>query len=81
MAQIQPQLPPTNISPQLDEEYISTIGLARRWACSRSSADRIARRAGFAKLLLGTGRNGLVRYTLSEVVIFERQRTIHSQPK
>lgn len=61
-------------------EMISTQDLATRWSCSRSSADRIARREGFKRVLLGCGRNGLVRYRLYEILAYERQRTIQSPP-
>ena len=40
--------------------YISPKELQRRWQCSRSSVDRVARRAGLTRLYLGEGRNGMV---------------------
>ena len=55
-------------------EYIAPKELARRWQCSRSSVDRIAKRAGMARVLLGEGRNGIVRYLRSEVDVYERSR-------
>jgi hypothetical protein len=54
--------------------YISPAELAARWRCGRSSVDRIARRAGFTRLYLGTGRNGLVRYLRKEVIEYEASR-------
>jgi hypothetical protein len=53
--------------------YIAPRELMFRWRCSRSSVDRIARRASFKRLLLGVGKNGLVRYLRSEVEALERQ--------
>ncbi|MGD0660214.1 MAG: hypothetical protein ABSD38_19310 [Syntrophorhabdales bacterium] len=56
--------------------YISPGELARRWRCSRSTVDRIARRGGLRRLLLGEGKNGMVRYVLCEVEELERKSTI-----
>jgi hypothetical protein len=56
--------------------YISPKELAERWRCSRPQVDRIARRAGFKRLLLGHGRNGLVRYLVAEVEALEASRLI-----
>src|SRR5438128_12049283 len=56
-------------------ELISPREIARRWRCSRSSVDRIARRAGFTRFVLGEGRNGMVRYVRSEVERFETSRS------
>jgi hypothetical protein len=53
--------------------YISPNELAVRWSCSRSSVDRIARRAGLTRLCLGEGRNGMVRYVRSEVEEYEER--------
>ena len=55
-------------------EFLSPNELAARWRCSRSSVDRIARRAGLTRVCLGTGRNGLVRYLREEVQAFELSR-------
>ena len=57
-------------------EDISPNELAIRWQCSRSSVDRIADRAGLSRVLLGEGRNGMVRYLRSEVVAYEQSRTV-----
>lgn len=54
-------------------QYLSPRDLAIRWSCSRTSAQRIAERAGFARYLLGQGRNGMVRYALAEIEAFERR--------
>ena len=51
--------------------YIAPKELMLRWCCSRSQVDRIARREGLTRLLLGTGRNGMVRYVRSEVAALE----------
>ena len=57
-------------------EYISPRELAQRWRCSRSSVDRIARRAGFGRLCLGEGHNGMVRYLRKEVEAYEQSRRV-----
>jgi hypothetical protein len=54
--------------------YVSPKELQERWRCSRSSVDRIARRAGLTRLCLGEGRNGIVRYSREEVEAFEAKR-------
>ncbi len=59
-----------------DSPYLSPSELAERWRCSRSSVDRIARRAGLSRLMLGHGRNGLVRYIREEVERYEVTRKI-----
>mgnify|MGYP006309275649 CR=1 FL=1 len=59
---------------QTESPYISPKELAERWQCSRSSVDRIARRAGLSRLYLGEGRNGIVRYVRQEVERYERAR-------
>lgn len=66
-----PVKPDQDISP-----YVSPKELASRWRCSRSSIDRIARRAGFIRLCLGEGKNGTVRYIRKEVEDYEAQRQI-----
>jgi hypothetical protein len=47
--------------------YVSGNELAERWQCSRSSVERIARRAGLTRLCLGEGRNGIVRHFREEL--------------
>lgn len=59
-----------------ESPYISPAELAVRWACSRSSVDRIARRAAITRLYLGEGKNGLVRYMRKEVEAYEETRRI-----
>jgi hypothetical protein len=54
--------------------YLTPKELAARWRCSRSSVDRIARRAGLTRLCLGEGRNGIVRFIRKEVEMFETSR-------
>ena len=56
--------------------YVSPNELSKRWQCSRSSVDRIARRAGMTRICLGEGRNGIVRYLRDEALAFESERTI-----
>jgi len=54
--------------------YISPKELALRWQCSRSSVDRIARRAKLKRLCIGEGKNGSVRYMREEVLAYENKR-------
>ncbi len=54
--------------------YLSPNELAERWRCARSSADRIARRAGLRRVCLGGGVRGMVRYLRKEVEQFEQSR-------
>ena len=54
--------------------FLSPKELAERWRCSRSSVDRIARRAGLSRVCLGEGRNGIVRYLREEVHAYEQSR-------
>lgn len=57
--------------------YISPRELAQRWQCSRSSVDRIARRAGLTRVCLGEGKNGIVRFIRAEVERYETSRFIN----
>lgn len=57
------------------EAWISTRALASRWACSRSTVDRVTRHAGLPRLLLGEGKRRIVRYRLSDVEEYEQART------
>ena len=59
-----------------DPLYISPGELKERWRCSRSSVDRIAARAGLARMFLGEGRHGMIRFLRSEVEAFEASRTV-----
>jgi len=56
--------------------YLSPRELAERWACARSSVQRIATRAGLIRLYLGEGRNGIVRYIRKEIEAYEAQRLV-----
>jgi hypothetical protein len=78
MLQPRDRVKPDNANCQADEEVrcVSPRELAIRWQCSRSSVDRIARRAGFTRLCLGEGRNGLVRYLRQDVEKYETARKI-----
>lgn len=58
--------------------YLAPNELAERWRCSRSSADRIARRAGLTRWCLGEGRNGIVRYLREEVDAYEASRRVQT---
>lgn len=62
------------IKPETRLPYVSPRELAARWQCSRSSVDRIARRAGLSRMFLGEGRNGMVRYVREEVEHYEQSR-------
>lgn len=62
--------------PQSESPYISPNELAERWQCGRSTVDRIARRAGIARVYLGEGRNGMVRYVRKEVEAYEAERLV-----
>ena len=59
-----------------ESPYISPRELVARWQCSRSSVDRIARRAGLTRLCLGEGRNGIIRYIREEVEAYETSRRV-----
>ena len=61
---------------QRESPYISPNELAKRWACSRSSVDRIARRVGLTRLCIGEGKNGSIRYLKKEVIAYEKERLI-----
>ena len=63
---------------EAESVYLSSRELAVRWRCSRSSVDRIARRAGLTRVLLGAGRHGIVRFDRKEVEAFEASRRIKS---
>lgn len=54
-----------------ESPYLSPNELMARWRCGRSSVDRIAQRAGMKRLLLGVGKNGIVRYLKKEVEAYE----------
>ena len=56
--------------------YITPAELARRWQCSRSSVDRIARRAGLSRFCLSDGKNGIIRYSREEIIAYENSRRV-----
>jgi hypothetical protein len=62
--------------PVIDPKFIAPRELMRRWCCSRSSVDRIARRARLTRLCLGEGKNGMVRYLRKEVEAYEASRQV-----
>lgn len=62
--------------PQTEALYVFPNELAARWRCSRSTVDRIARRAGLSRLHLGEGKNGIVRYVRKEVEAYEQSRRV-----
>ncbi len=57
-------------------QYFSPRDLALRWRCSRSTVDRIVRRAGLSRLYLGEGRHGIVRYLRREIEALEASRLL-----
>jgi hypothetical protein len=65
---------PTQHSPE--SPYLSPKELANRWRCARSTAQRIAHRAGITRLYLGEGRNGIVRYPRKEIEAYETNRQV-----
>jgi hypothetical protein len=66
----------TNHPSNTEPLYISPNELSKRWQCSRSSVDRIARRACMTRVCLGEGVNGMVRYLRAEALEHESKRTI-----
>lgn len=63
---------------ELPPPYLSPNELVQRWRCSRSSVDRIARRAGLTRICLGIGKNGIVRFLRDEVEQFEAVRMVRA---
>ena len=61
-------------APSDNSPYVTPRELAARWQCARSSVDRIARKAGFTRLCLGEGKNGMIRYLRKEVEAYELLR-------
>lgn len=61
------------------KQYVSPKELAERWCCSRTTAQRIAERAGVAKYFLGEGRNGMVRYALTDIEAYEESRKVSAR--
>jgi hypothetical protein len=58
----------------VSEEYCTVDELARRWACSRTSVNRIIAAAGITRTLLGEGTKGIVRIPREEVLAYEKSR-------
>ncbi len=63
-----------------DKRFLSPRQLAERWDCSATTAQRVAMNAGIAKYCLGEGKNGMVRYLLSEVETYEEKRRVACIP-
>lgn len=61
-----------------DPPYMSPKEVALMLRCSRASVDRLARRAGWTRVVIGEGRNGMVRFLREEVLAFIQARTIAS---
>lgn len=55
------------------EDLISARTWAVRWDCSISSIRRAAKRFKIRTVYVGDGRNGLVRYSLSDILRVERE--------
>jgi hypothetical protein len=64
----------SNVAERDIDIYLSPRELAARWKCARSTADRIVTQAGLTKVLLGEGKNGMVRYLRAEVAAYETSR-------
>ena len=65
---------------QSGKRFVSPRQLSERWNCSPWTAQRIARGAGISRYCLGEGRNGTVRYLLSEVEAYEERRRVIARP-
>ncbi len=49
------------------DRMVSLKVIADRWQVDRSTARRILRQAGIRPIILGTGRNGSIRYVVKEI--------------
>ncbi|BCG46561.1 hypothetical protein GEOBRER4_n1362 [Citrifermentans bremense] len=58
--------------------FITPEQLALRWHCARTSVDRIVRRENLSRVCLGTGKNGMVRFLLKEILDYEASRTVQA---
>lgn len=76
VARVNPMMISQSENMDSEDTYIAPKQLARRWQCGRSSVDRIARRAGFTRICLGIGKNGMVRYVRKEVIAYEESRQV-----
>ena len=65
-----------DMRPKEPAPFFSPKELAERWRCARSSVDRITRRAGLRRVLLGEGCRGMVRYLRKEVEHYEKSRLV-----
>ena len=66
------------IAPDDPNLYLSPRDLVDRWRCSPSSVYRIVKQAGFTKICLGEGKNGIVRYLREEVDAYEASRRVQA---
>lgn len=57
----------------VSSKYISARTWAKRWDCSVSSIRRAAGRLPVRRVYVGSGRNGLVRYSLDDIEKVERE--------
>jgi hypothetical protein len=69
-----------NPNKETPSPYVSPKELSHRWLISRSSVDRIARRAGLTRLCIGEGKNGTVRFDRKEVLDYEAKQRIKAHP-
>ncbi len=65
-----------NIQANGEPIYISPNELLVRWRCTRSAVHRYCKDAKFRRFMLGNGKNGNVRYLLSDVEKYEKERTV-----
>lgn len=70
---------PSSVFHSEDDALISPKAAAKLLDCSRTSVDRIANRAGWTRVFLGHGRNGLSRYRLNEVKRFIEERSVRPE--
>lgn len=59
--------------------YVSARTWARRWDCSVSTVRRAARRFAVRRIYVGPGRNGLLRFDLSDIERVERDNGMEAQ--
>jgi hypothetical protein len=62
--------------PDVSDKYISAANWAARWDCSTSSVRRVARRLSVRRIYVGTGHNGMVRYSLEDVMKIEAEGVV-----
>ena len=56
-----------------DTRFVSARTWAERWDCSLASVRRAAKRFVVRRVYVGKGRNGLVRYDLSDIEKIEEE--------